>query len=155
FLLPEDPAANLLMIATGTGLAPFRGFLRMRDVMPKRGRGRAFLVFGAQTSSDLLYQDEIARHLGHPEDHLTYALSREQKNATGGRMYVGDRLAELAEQLWPLVEAKNLYVYVCGIKGMEKSIEDVLGAMAARAGLDWAAHKAELVAEKRWMVETY
>ena len=28
FLLPEDPRSNLILIATGTGVAPFRGFLR-------------------------------------------------------------------------------------------------------------------------------
>lgn len=155
FLLPAEPSANLLMIATGTGLAPFRGFLRQRDTHPRDGRGRSFLIFGAQTSKELLYQDEIRRHLNHDHDHLLYALSREHSAPDGGRMYVGHRLAELKEAVWPLVAAKDIYVYLCGIKGMETSVESMLENMAQDHGVDWAALKAELVKEKRWMVETY
>ena len=30
FLMPDDPSANILMICTGTGSAPFRGFTERR-----------------------------------------------------------------------------------------------------------------------------
>jgi benzoyl-CoA 2,3-dioxygenase component A len=43
FLMPDDPQADLLMICTGTGVSPFRGFThRRRRVAPKGPGGSIF-----------------------------------------------------------------------------------------------------------------
>lgn len=155
FLLPADPAAHLLMIATGTGLAPFRGFLRHRNTLPPAGRGRAVLVFGARTTSDILYREDLEQGLSGEGDRLSLALSREQQTPDGRRMYVGDRLAELSDELWPLLVSGSLYVFICGLKGMETGIEGAFKAVADKVGADWVALRADLVKQKRWLVETY
>jgi benzoyl-CoA 2,3-dioxygenase component A len=55
FLMPDDPAANIIMICTRTGSAPFRGFTeRRRRAMPDAA-GRLFLFFGARRPEDLPY----------------------------------------------------------------------------------------------------
>lgn len=153
FLLPPDAAEPILMFATGTGIAPFRAFLKHRARFADRGP--AFLLFGVRTTTDLLYVDELQALLDRPGDRLLLAISREQTNAKGGRMYVGDRLPELAAEVAPLLAEGKLMVYQCGLKGMETGVEAACTEMLAERGVDFAALKVELVKAKRWLVDTY
>jgi ferredoxin--NADP+ reductase len=153
FLMPGDAQTPILMIATGTGIAPFRGFIRTRA--EQAAVGPAFLVFGVRTSQDLLYADELRAFTARPDHHVQLAISREQTNAQGGRMYVGDRLTELTDTLWPLLTQGGLFVYQCGMKGMEAGVEAAFAAIAQASGNDWPALLKQLRQEKRWLVDTY
>ncbi len=55
FLMPDDPDADILMICTGTGSAPFRGFTERRRRLAHQGGGRLHLYFGARTPGELPY----------------------------------------------------------------------------------------------------
>lgn len=65
---------------------------------------------------------------------LDFAVSREQTNAKGEKMYIQTRMAEYAEELWELLKKDNTYVYMCGLKGMEKGIDDIMLSLAAKDG---------------------
>lgn len=155
FLLPEDPDVPLIMIATGTGVAPFRAFWEQLATSPERARTEAWLFFGTPTSQEILYQDELRPLAESGALKLSLAISREQQTADGKRMYVQHRLAENAEALWPLIAEKEAIVYICGIKGMEKGIEEAFSAMAARHGADWEEMLPLLKKARRWHTETY
>ena len=86
---------------------------------------------------------------------LTYAISREQKNPEGGRMYIQDLVAEQAEELWSLIQQENTHTYICGLKGMEDGIDAALGAVAVKYGVDWLDYKRSMKKAARWHVETY
>ncbi len=59
FALPDDPAAPIIMIGPGTGVAPFRAFLHER--MATKAPGRNWLFFGHQHRDyDFFYEDEFA-----------------------------------------------------------------------------------------------
>mmetsp|Transcript_24602 Transcript_24602/g.67610 ORF Transcript_24602/g.67610 Transcript_24602/m.67610 type:complete len:308 (-) Transcript_24602:580-1503(-) len=70
-LMPEaTPNADLIMIATGTGIAPYRGFLRRLFVEEtpahKAFTGLAWLFLGVANTDSILYDDdwqEVARFL--------------------------------------------------------------------------------------------
>lgn len=159
-LLPDDPNATVIMMATGTGIAPFRAFLwRMFKEQHEdyQFKGLAWLIFGIPTSANILYREELEKlQAEFPNNfRLTYAISREQKNPEGGRMYIQDRVAESADELWNLMQKPNTHTYMCGLKGMEDGIDKALGAMAQKHNADWSSFQKQMKKEHRWHVETY
>jgi ferredoxin--NADP+ reductase len=106
-LLPEeDPATNYIMVATGTGIAPYRGFIRRLFVentpASEAYKGQAWLFLGVANADALLYDDEWQEvKASHSEQfRLDYALSREQTNKSGGKMYIQDKVEEYSDEVF-------------------------------------------------------
>lgn len=163
-LLPPDEDANVIMFATGTGIAPMRAYLwrmfkdKERAANPHyQFKGFAWLVFGVPTSPNILYREELEEmQTRYPENfRLTYAISREQQNQEGGRMYIQHRVGENAVELWNLMKNPKTHTYICGLRGMEPGIEEALGAEAAKEGIVWKEYVRQMKKEERWHVETY
>ena len=159
-LLPDDPNANIIMMATGTGIAPFRAYLwRMFKEKHENYKfnGFAWLFFGVAYTANALYKyelEELQRQF--PNNfRLTYAISREQKNAQGGKMYIQHRIAEHADELWQLVQKENTHTYICGLKGMEGGIDEGMSAASSKYGVDWVPYRKQMKKAHRWHVETY
>lgn len=159
-LLPPDEDATIIMLATGTGIAPFRAFLwRMFKEQHEdyQFKGLAWLIFGIPKSENILYKDDLEKMAEDFPDNfrLTYAISREQQNAEGGRMYIQHRVAENAGELWNLMQNPNTHTYMCGLKGMEPGIDEALTALAEQNGMQWSDFQRQMKKEHRWHVETY
>lgn len=155
FLMPPIADANLIMISTGTGIAPFRAFLYDRYKRGNRTGGVVWNFFGCQTQKDYLYADEMEAYKQFDGFNQITAISREQKNPAGGRMYVQHRLVENANAIMTLLRDPKTYLYICGLKGMEAGILEGLNEAAANQGLDWNALLGQMKSEKRWLVEVY
>ena len=162
-LLPDDEDANVIMLATGTGIAPMRTYLR-RMFEPReqeangwKFRGKAWLFMGAPKTANLLYDEDFLHYEKEYPDNFRYtkAISREQQNAKGGRMYIQDRVLEHAEEIFAMIEDPKTHVYMCGLRGMEPGIDEAMTAAAAAKGLDWAELRPQLKKADRWHVETY
>ncbi|BEV36547.1 ferredoxin--NADP(+) reductase [Synechococcus sp. M16CYN] len=162
-LLPEDEDANIIMLATGTGIAPMRTYLRRmfesreRKTNGWKFRGKAWLFMGAPKTANLLYDADFNHYLGQYPDNFRYtkAISREQQNAKGGRMYIQDRVLEYAEEIFSMIENPKTHVYMCGLRGMEPGIDEAMTKAAAAKGLDWSDLRPRLKKADRWHVETY
>jgi ferredoxin--NADP+ reductase len=155
FLLPDDPAANLIMVATGTGIAPFRAFLDRIFREREDWTGQVRLFFGVKRSEECLYRSELDSFARYKNYRVEYAFSREQTTPGGERMYVHHRMSERIEELWELLDSDNTYMYICGIKGMEAKIYAVLEDRARRDQISWHAFLRVLQETGRLLVETY
>ena len=162
-LLPDEEDANVIMFATGTGIAPMRTYLRRmfeaseRDKNGWAFRGKAWLFMGAPKTPNLLYDEDFNRYdTEFPENfRYTKAISREQQNTKGGRMYIQDRVLEHADEIFSMIEDPKTHVYMCGLRGMEPGIDEAMTAAAAAKGLDWSELRPQLKKADRWHVETY
>ena len=162
-LLPEEEDCNVIMLATGTGIAPMRTYLRRMFESSERKKngwnykGKAWLFMGAPKTPNLLYDDDFEQYQSEFPDNFRYtkAISREQKNTKGGRMYIQDRVLEHADEIFAMIEDSRTHVYICGLKGMEPGIDEAMTSAAAAKGLDWAELRPQLKKADRWHVETY
>jgi ferredoxin--NADP+ reductase len=162
-LLPDNEDANVIMLATGTGIAPMRTYLRRmfepkeRELNNWHFRGKAWLFMGAPKTPNLLYDADFEHYQEQFPDNFRYtkAISREQQNSKGGRMYIQDRVLEHADEIFAMIEDPKTHVYMCGLRGMEPGIDEAMTAAAAAKGLDWSELRPQLKKAERWHVETY
>ena len=151
FLLPGDVNAAILMVCTGTGAAPFRGFTMRRQRENPALKDRLMLVFGARTPDYLPYFGPLAKI---PETFLKklFAFSR---LAGQPRQYVQDRLKADAGQVAAVLRDPTGHIYICGKRAMEQGVEEAFAGIASAAGLNWPAVKTAMRETGRYHVETY
>ena len=142
FGLPTDPAAPIVMIGPGTGVAPFRAFLQERAATG--APGKSWLFFGnTRRELDFLYRGELEGYLRKGAlARLDTAFSRDQ----GHKVYVQHRLREQGAELWRWFE-EGAYIYVCGdAQRMAKDVDEALKGVVAEHGAMSAEKAAEYVA---------
>jgi sulfite reductase (NADPH) flavoprotein alpha-component len=155
FALPEDPAASVIMIGPGTGVAPFRAFLHER--MATKAPGRNWLFFGHQHHDyDFFYEDEFA---GMRAAQVLTRLSLAWSRDAGQKFYVQDRMREVGRDLWAWL-AEGAYVYVCGdakhmAKDVERALVDIVAQFGARPTDEAVAFVADLKKRGRYQQDVY
>lgn len=150
FLMPNETDANLIMICTGTGSAPFRGFTMRRQRAAPSSR-QMMLFFGARSPDSLPYFGPLKKV---PETLLAkhFAFSRQPGEE---KQYVQDRMRSDAEKIAAALKDETTHIYVCGLKAMETGVEEAFSDIARRAGLDWKAIRDAMRETGRYHVETY
>jgi ferredoxin-NADP reductase len=112
FVLPETIDHDLVLVCTGTGLAPFRSMLA--DIRRTgRAHGNIHLIFGTREESGLLYRSELenlAKDM--PGFRYDVALSR-QPDWPGYKGYVHQIYLEQYREIRP-----DVHFYLCGWSNM-------------------------------------
>lgn len=133
FILPENSGDyNFVFLATGTGIAPFRGMAidLMRKDSSTGTENEVALIFGCPYRTDLLYH-KLFEDLDEQNKNFHYlkAISREDPRPDGTKPYVQYTLIDQKKLLLPILQKENTLIYVCGLKGMETGIFQMLGMM--------------------------
>ncbi|KAK1838627.1 bifunctional P-450/NADPH-P450 reductase [Colletotrichum chrysophilum] len=151
FHLPVEPEKTpIVMIAAGSGLAPFRGFVQERAAMIAAGRtlAPAVLFFGCRRpGAEDLYREEFDRWEKMGAVGVRRAYSRAMGESEGCR-YVQDRVwreKEEVVELW----GKGAKVFVCGTRGMGKAVEEALVQVFLDGGVE-GVEGMEFEEGKKW-----
>lgn len=119
FYLRDDPARELLFVATGTGIAPIRSMLLANAERPDHLR--AVLFWGLRSQRDLYYQDELVElRKGCQGFSFLATLSKPEPGWVG----VTGRVTQLVRQ--HVADVSRLAVYLCGNSGMIKEVTGIL-----------------------------
>lgn len=129
----RNPLKDAIFICTGTGVAPFRGYVQWLFSDPQRVQGREFwLVYGTRYEETIYYRDEFERvAASYPQFHYLPTLSRGGESWTGLRGYVQEHARQIMNSL-PAERRSELHAYICGLNLMVKANRAVL----AELGLD-------------------
>ena len=151
FLLPDDPSARLLMICTGTGSAPMRAFTMRRQRTVGAKSGGMLMFFGARSKGSLPYFGPLSKV---PESllkqHLVFSRAEGQP-----KEYVQDRLRSEEDEVAEMLQDPKTHIYICGLRGMEKGVEQAFTNIAESFGEQWSALRDTMREEGRYHVETY
>ena len=153
FLMPNHAGSHLLMICTGTGSAPMRAMTerRRRKFVAGETLGKQMLFFGARSPGELPYFGPLTKL---PKEFIDMNLGFSRVPGEPKR-YVQDLLRERGEDVARLLKDENTYVYLCGLKGMEKGVEEAFTALCQANGLDWSTLRPQMLQQGRYHVETY
>ncbi|MCU7874075.1 MAG: oxidoreductase [Candidatus Thiodiazotropha sp. (ex Lucinoma borealis)] len=151
FKIPADTSSNLLMIGTGTGVAPFRAFVRQIYDQHSGWKGNVRLFYGDQGGMNLLYLNDEQKDLSQFYDDQTFKAfsvltERPLAKAEDG---LQDSLAANMEECSKFMQAPNTYVYVAGQEKtaivLDKVMAEAFGSQEA-----WEKHKNSLINQDRW-----
>ncbi len=156
FEVPAEPDATLILIGAGTGIAPFRAFVKYLYLHAPQFQGRIWLFHGARTGLEQIYRNDLQDDFAQFYDLETFqaisALSHRPHWSAAIDWH--SPLHSRGESLWRLLTDAHTYVYLAGLEQIRDELDQVFNRLAGQAD-HWQRRKAELVAGGRWVELLY
>ncbi|OGM49542.1 hypothetical protein ABOM_001640 [Aspergillus bombycis] len=157
FKPPTSNMQPIIMVANGTGIAPFMGFLRhrLRKFEIDGKVGKMLLFYGCKNETTHLYRDEIQRIQSAFGDQLRLVTAYSQK----GDGYVQDQVRSYGEETEDLLCDGKANVYMCGSVNMAGSVREEL-LMIIQKRENWSetqAHEFEgtQLRMRKWQLDVW
>jgi Na+-transporting NADH:ubiquinone oxidoreductase subunit F len=128
----RDSDREIVMIATGSGMAPFRAMLA--QLRESKNRRKTTLFFGDRRPFDLLYHEELLE-LERLMDNFTYVPTLSRTTAEDQWSGNKGRVTDLIQKNIP--DNAAIDVYICGAPAMVQSSFDLLIAKGLQAEHIW------------------
>lgn len=161
YFVLQPSLTDSLLVATGTGIAPMRGFTQW--LFPEDGTDRSagkdiWLVYGTRHATELYYHEEFEALAARKSNfHYLHTLSRAGADWAGLRGYVQEYVAKIVEEraarlgqtlplppIDPAIPASELKfdvrAYICGLNNMVSAVREQL------KGYGW--HRKQIVFER-------
>jgi ferredoxin-NADP reductase len=143
----RDPVTDSILVATGTGIAPMRGFTQwlFPEDGPDRSAGKQiWLAYGTRQESELYFREEFEALAARvPNFHYLPTLSRAPESWAGLRGYVQEHVVRIVEEraarlgqslplavpdpTIPPAELRfDVNAYICGLNNMVTAVREIL-----------------------------
>lgn len=162
FSLPQNVKTPLILIAAGTGLAPFMGFLQERSLNLEAAPCTVF--FGCRhPEQDFIYKDELEYFVDRKViSNLNLVYSRYKPEET--QRYVQHAISNQAKNIWKMLNGSDTElpasVFVCGAGNMSRDVREVFETIAQDFGVlnskeEAQAYISRLIKERRYNEDTW
>lgn len=144
-----DTSRDLIMVASGTGISPFRAFSRRlfaeNTVTAHLFNNAAWLIFDVPTTLSILYGAEwdTMERLSQGQLRVDYAISQR---------HVSDVLRPDAEVLFKKLDQGAVF-YISGTESLKNEVLDVLEQECSERGIDWNEYMTKLQKNGQWRVQ--
>ncbi|PIR12645.1 MAG: hypothetical protein COV50_07880, partial [Flavobacteriales bacterium CG11_big_fil_rev_8_21_14_0_20_35_7] len=121
-MFTTPPEKSVKIIATGTGIAPFKAIIE--DQLEKKNNTSQpiHLIFGVRHIKDIFYK-EIFENLSEKHENFTFDLTLSRPEDPSWTGHSG-RVTKLVEAL--NTDPQKNEVYICGLTAMIDSITEIL-----------------------------
>ena len=151
FALPKDKDTNLLMIGLGTGIAPFRAFIKHIYSDLGGWQGDVRLYHGAMNGVELAYMNDQNADLKYYYDEETFKAFQ----AVSPRAHfdvpvdLEGAMAQNADEVWTQLQDPKTYVYVAGLKKISELLDEALVKIVGSPA-QYEQQKAKMIDDGRW-----
>jgi ferredoxin--NADP+ reductase len=156
FAMPDNNNADILMIGMGTGIAPFRAFVKHIYDTLGGWQGKVRLFYGAHTGLELLYMNDQRNDFANYYDEKTFkafeALS--PRPHWDEPAALDEALQQHQNEVWDMLNKNDTCVYIAGHESMLGLLDKAFSQMAG-SEKNWQRKKAELEAGRRWTTLLY
>ena len=160
FRKPKQKGAPMILVGSGTGLAPMMGFLRERSkewyTGSNKSIGECHLFFGCRSRNEILYRDELSSWHSAKMIKLHLAISRDQRLP---KQYVHDQMKLDGPKVNDLLMADNAHFYICGDARMAAASTDtcieILTTCGGMSRVAAVAHINQMRVEDRLQYDIY
>ena len=149
--MPQDSKSRIVMICSGTGIAPMRSFVKQAQRLATEQTTPLQLFYGGRTRDEMAYVDEL---LAMPENLLNTYLALSRCSAQPKR-YVQDLLRDHADLIADLLKDQNTHIFICGMIAMGQDVMKAFAEVALQHQLNWDEIHHDLLHSGRLQIETY
>jgi len=151
FSMPASREANMLMVGVGTGIAPFRAFVKR--IFQEKGywKGQVRLFYGANHGLELLYMNDLANDFNLYYDEESFKAFEAVSPRPHLQMPVtwDAHMNDNGEEVWNLLQEPNTYVYIAGLESALHSFNKTM-IHVADSEAAWETVKEGLKTSGRW-----